>query len=63
MMDNITESLHAAKVGLSPLDRRFQGISSTFSYTELEYPPIQPFFISRYLSGDIPIDFLKIREK
>ena len=34
-----------------------------YVHANLEYSPVQPFSMSRYFSGEIPIDFLNTREK
>ena len=34
-----------------------------YVHTNLEYSPVQPFSMSRYFSGEMPIDFLNTREK
>ncbi len=34
-----------------------------YVHTNLEYSTVQPFSMSRYFSGEIPIDFLNTREK
>ncbi len=63
MMDNVPEFCKSCFIRKWPLLMPFSTNRALDRHAKLEYPPVQPFLMSRYLSGDMPIDFLNIREK